>query len=51
MRTLLYEVFAVPQLRLLQWMLELVVSTVGLLFAHRFSRENQQLRPVPIAPK
>jgi hypothetical protein len=50
-RTLLYELFAAPPLRLLQWTLELGVSTAGLLSAYLLKRRNHQQRPVPIVPK
>ena len=51
MRTLLYELFAAPPLRLLQRTLELGISTAGFLSAYVLRHRNQQPRPVPIAPK
>jgi len=51
MRTLSYELFAAPPLRLLQRTLELGVSTAGFLTAYVLKHRNQRPLPVPIAPK
>jgi hypothetical protein len=51
LRTLLYDLFAEPPLRLLQRTLDLSVSSTDFLVAHIFHRKSQQEHKVPITLK
>jgi hypothetical protein len=50
-RTLVYELFAAPPLRLLQRALELSVSGAGFVSAYVFHRKNLHKAKIPIAVK
>jgi hypothetical protein len=50
LRTLLYELFAAPPLRLLQRALEVSVSGAGIVTAYVFERKNPHKNKVPVVP-
>ena len=51
LRTLLYELFAAPPVRLLQRALDLSVSTAGFLAAYAVAHLSQQRKTTPITTK